>query len=539
MSFLFGPIKKPLFLYLFLLNFISNYGIHVYLSDGKSICYMGMLAALMAYVEVSMYLLSHVRWLQIIWLSFLVIIHNLLIISDYFLNIHFHMALGQDAIDVLSETNYIEIKNFVNTYLTFSSVTLWIALMLILNYVILKVSLYLSHIRVIRIIMSCCVLIGVGISVICIYNFVVYRDGKSIPQCQTTTRVGYAFYILHQRMQQIVKLQDVCKLTKAECTLTNSPTVVLVIGESHSVYHSSLYGYEKQTMPCLQKRVNDSILYVFDNVVSTSCGTHKAMLSVFSLDSLGVGFEETPLFPACFKAAGYKSFMYDNQYFVGQGVNFLSNADLSSVLFDERNTERYQYDMDMINKMHVENSPALYVIHLWGQHYTYSERSPTNYRYYNLDDYDKNRWTEEQRGIIAHYDNATRYVDKVLDEIIRRFEDKNCCIVYLSDHGEEIYDLSDFMGHGNAEHSANLDYQIRVPLLIWTSRSYSRPEIVAKLPTLQHIPVTTDDVSHLLIDLAGIQTPSFEPSRSVVNENYNKNKKRIVLNSINYEYYKP
>jgi heptose-I-phosphate ethanolaminephosphotransferase len=127
----------------------------------------------------------------------------------------------------------------------------------------------------------------------------------------------------------------------------------------------------------------------------------------------------------------------------------------------------------------------------------------------------------------------------MIDEIIRRFVDKNCCIVYLSDHGEEIYDLSDFMGHGNAEHSANLDYQIRVPLLIWTSRSYSRPEIVAKLPTLQHIPVTTDDVSQLLIDLAGIQIPSFEPSRIVVNENYNKNKKRIVLNSINYEYYKP
>lgn len=539
MRLLLVPIKKPLFLYLFLLNFISNFGIHVYLNDWKSIFCMVMLAALIAYIEVAIYMLVRMRWLQIIWLSLVVIIHNLLIISDYFLNIHFHMALGQDAIDILAETNYIEIKNFIGTYLPFSSVAFWVFLILILNYVIHKVSLYFSRFNVMRNIMLCCVLIGGGISVACIYNFVVYHDGMSIPQFQTTTRVGYAFYILNQRMQQVVKLQDVCNNTKAECTLANTPTVVLIIGESHNVYHSSLYGYEKQTMPCLQKRVNDSTLYVFDNVVSSSCGTHKAMLSIFSLDSLGVGFEETPLFPACFKAAGYKTFMYDNQYFVGEGVNFLSDAELSSILFDERNTERYQYDMDMINKIHLIDSPALYIIHLWGQHYTYSERYPPDYKYYHPDDYDKDRWTEEQREVIAHYDNATRYVDKVLDEIICRFEDKNCCIVYLSDHGEEIYDLSDFMGHGNAERSANLNYQIRVPLLIWTSPSYSQPEIVAKLPDLLHTPITTDDVSHLLLDLAGIQTSSFDPSRSVVNKKYNKNKIRIVLNSINYDSYKP
>ena len=539
MKVLLDPIKTPLFFYLFILNTVSNYGIHVYLNDWKSISCMVMLAALMAYFEVTIYMLVRMKLLQMMWLSCIVIIHNLFIISDYFLNIQFHMALGQDVIDILSETSYVEIKNFIDTYLSFSSVALWIAFMLILNFVVLKVSLYLSRISVTKIIMSCCVLIGVWVSVICIYNFVIYRNGKSIPQCQTTTRVGYALYILHQRMQQIENLKDVCKQTKAECRLDDAPTVVMVIGESHNVYHSSLYGYEKQTMPCLQKRVNDSTLHVFDNVVSPASGTHKAMLSIFSLDSLGVGFEEIPLFPACFKAAGYKTFMYDNQYFVGQGVNFLSDADLSNLLFDERNTERYQYDMGMINNMHIIAPPALYVIHLWGQHYTYSERYPPDYKCYHPDDYDKDRWTEEQREVIAHYDNATRYVDKVLDEIICRFEDKNCCIVYLSDHGEEIYDLSDFMGHGNAERSANLNYQIRVPLLIWTSPSYSQPEIVAKLPDLLHTPITTDDVSHLLLDLAGIQTSSFEPSRSVVNKKYNKNKIRIVLNSINYDSYKP
>ena len=98
--------------------------------------------------------------------------------------------------------------------------------------------------------------------------------------------------------------------------------------------------------------------------------------------------------------------------------------------------------------------------------------------------------------------------------------------MYLSDHGEEIYELSNYIGHGSAEHSSDLKYQIRVPFLIWTSKSYSRPEIVERLSSLQHIPITTDDVSHLLIDLAGIQTPGFKPTRSTVNSRYNRNKRR-------------
>lgn len=90
------------------------------------------------------------------------------------------------------------------------------------------------------------------------------------------------------------------------------------------------------------------------------------------------------------------------------------------------------------------------------------------------------------------------------------------------------------MGHGNAEYSSDLNYQIRVPFMIWTSRTYSQPEIVAKLSSIQHLPITTDDVSHLLLDLAGIQTPCFEPKRSAVNECYDRQKDRIVLNSIKY-----
>ena len=53
----------------------------------------------------------------------------------------------------------------------------------------------------------------------------------------------------------------------------------------------------------------------------------------------------------------------------------------------------------------------------------------------------KESWlTEEMRDDIAHYDNATRYNDHVLEQIIRLYEGQRTVVVYLSDHGEEVYD---------------------------------------------------------------------------------------------------
>ena len=123
----------------------------------------------------------------------------------------------------------------------------------------------------------------------------------------------------------------------------------------------------------------------------------------------------------------------------------------------------------------------------------------------------------------------------MLDQIICRFEKQNSCVIYLSDHGEEIYELSDYLGHGNAEHRKDMSYQVRVPFMIWTSPSFSRPDIKEMIKESRHLPIMTDDVSHLLLDIAGIRCDGFRPTRSVINPKYNKKKPRIVLNSIDYD----
>ena len=534
-NWIFKPVSGKFFLFLFVLNLISNYVVLKY--DDSLFAYLGVLflSAFFAYVESAIYCLLVNRWLKKIYSFIVVTIHNLLIVCEYFLLVNFQMSIGQDAIDILAETNPVEIDNFVQTYISPGLIIVVLLLIVLLNVVIYYVVKSLSKL----VIQKVCILLavfGLGVLCLCGYNYLKYRDGLSIPQFTTITRAGYAMYIMKNRALQIRQIEKVCKSLEAEQTTKKTPMVVVVIGESASVYHSSLYGYDKLTNPLLKQYEDEGTLFLFDNVVSLFDGTHGSMRAVFSLDSLGVDFANQPLFPACFKAVNYKTLMYDNQYFVGSGITFLTDKALSETMFDYRNTQRYQYDGELVDDIQVSDSVALYVIHLMGQHYTYSQRFPKGYVRFTPKDYNHNI-EEEKRQIIADYDNATLYNDYVLDKILKLFRNYYCCLFYFSDHGEEVYELRDYMGHGNAEHSPNLNYQIRVPLMVWFSPSFysANEELARKMREAQHYPICTDDIGHAIIDVAGINTPYFAPTRSFVNSKFNKSRHRIVLNSIDYD----
>ena len=128
------------------------------------------------------------------------------------------------------------------------------------------------------------------------------------------------------------------------------------------------------------------------------------------------------------------------------------------------------------------------------------------------------------------------YNDYVLNEIIKKFENLNCVVLYMSDHGEEVFELGDFMGHGGAGYHKNINYLVRVPFWIWMSPQYkkSHTDMLENIYKAKHQPGITDDISHLLLDLAGIKTSFFSPARSIVNSEYDASKPRVVLNSITY-----
>lgn len=480
------------------------------------------------------------KWLSKAYLVLMSGGHIFLILCDYFCLFYFQTTLTQEKIDIIRETNPVETLEFLHTYLSFGLIISIIFGIAILVLLLIRLAAILSYFRKLSIVFSILSLCGVAVWTFMAFSYILFRDGFAIPQYTSITRILYSYKVSKGREGDIVKLCAVCKKVKGSSTFDDKPNVIVLIGESSSVYHSELFGYDHHTTPKLKQLENQGSLIAFDDVVSADDHTHGAMQSIFSLDSMGTAFCSTPLFPAVYKNSMYKVHCYDNQYFVG-GNNFLSSPELSKIMFTDRNETNFRYDEELIKSIKIVDNASLYVVHLLGQHYTYSMKYPNSWDKFKAKDYDANRWNEHQRELIAQYDNATLYNDFVISSLIQKFKDTNTILIHFSDHGEEVFELRDYNGHGNAPLSPNIKYQIRVPLFIWMSDRYKKlhKDIYEKALASKHVPIITDDISHTILGIGGISTKWYKSSRDFLSNNYNAKKHRIVLHKIDYDAYEP
>lgn len=77
--------------------------------------------------------------------------------------------------------------------------------------------------------------------------------------------------------------------------------------------------------------------------------------------------------------------------------------------------------------------------------------------------------------------------------------------------------------------------------MMWMSDTFikNHKDVYDKAVANKHIPIITDDVSHTILSLGGIKTSWYNPQRDFLNNKYNRAKRRIVLNSIDYDSYSP
>lgn len=461
------------------------------------------------------------------------------ILIQFYLEYQFNQRFSLSTYLLLYNTHIDEIKNFLLAYISAPLILYIVLAFILLAFIITKASKLLGGLGKKMVISGTCVaFIGGCFMLFCGLSLKISSNAYGITKYSIfTSLASYVTTVSHERAEMARLEETGTRIEGVKTKWQDKPDVVLVIGESCSVYHSSLYGYEKNTFPNLARWRDDGHLFVFNDAVSITDFTLTAMESIYSLEEYKAGnFYNYTLFPYVFKKAGYKRFLFDNQYFIGEENTFMADLKLSDSMFNERNKQRCQYDGDMITELVVNNAPSLYIIHLYGQHYTYSERYPKEQQEFRADQYDVNRWDKSQREIIAHYDNATRYFDSVCGQVIEKFSSKNCCIVFLSDHGEEVYDVDGFMGHGTTMTTKDKNYQLRVPMAVFYSDEYQKlhPEIVENTKKSLNKKVLTDDAAQLLLELGGIDHPLFAPERSVINNAY-REKHRVVMGSIDFD----
>ena len=370
-------------------------------------------------------------------------------------------------------------------------------------------------------------------------------------------RMVFSLYANRLASQQITQLMAATEKVQVDSCSFRSPQIVLIIGESFNKYRSQLYGYDKPTTPRQLKRMQDSTLIAFTDVVAPWNLTSFVFKHVFSLHAIGDEGDwcDVPMFPEVFRKAGYHVTFITNQFLpkAGEAVYdfsggfFLNHPQLSEQLFDTRNSRLHRYDEGVLqdyDALKEHDAHQLTIFHLMGQHVDYRGRFPVKTRRkFTPADYPDKKLAPKRLQINADYDNAVLYNDSIVDEIIRRFEHQNAIVIYMPDHGEECFNSMDYFGRN---HSATIDYRLareefEIPFWIWASEKYrqTHPYGWEAVKRYCHRPYMTDLLPHTLMFLGGIHTKDYRKEYDVLNNAYNEKRPRLLKNSVDYNGLRP
>lgn len=369
-------------------------------------------------------------------------------------------------------------------------------------------------------------------------------------------RLAFSIYANQLTANQVQKLIRAANHVQVDSCKFTSPEIVLIIGESYNRHHSQQYGYVKKTTPRQVKRERTGRLVKFTDVVSPWNLTSFVFKNLFSMHVVGQEGEwcDYPLFPELFRKAGYHVTFITNQFlpkakeavYDFSGGFFLNNPTLSKAQFDTRNDKLHTYDEELLadyERLKAEDGDHnLTIFHLVGQHVNYRQRTPRKNRRFTGDEYRelKPHLSDHERTVLADYDNAVLYNDSVVDEIIRRFEQKEAIVIYVPDHGEECYegDLHFYC----RMHSATIDSRLAhaefdIPFWIWCSKKYVRRhrQIFRQIKAARNKRFMTDALPHLLVYLAGIHSKDYHPEYNLIAPEYNEMRPRILKGTTDYD----
>ncbi len=366
---------------------------------------------------------------------------------------------------------------------------------------------------------------------------------KGIPHFAQVSISFYEKFNLYREARKETKVKRVeAKLPDMD----KSQTFVLILGESCNRNHMSLYGYSKKTTPKLANRKD---LIVFDNVVSPYSNTLSSVLTILSESNLENNIEITKGIDIIdmFSAAGFKTYWLSNQSPIGiwdnlvtvfgnksdskKFVNLSSNSSFEATYTPSYDAKLFE---PFAKALQEKYKRKFIIIHLMGNHSSYSKRYPSEFDVFYGNDHKSNT--------IAEYDNAIIYNDFVVDSLLKILQLNNSTnndmlssAIYLSDHGENVYDELDRVGHDYSKILPKSN--VEIPFIVWLSKSY-RKEFEDKSTIIEsniHKPFVSDDLFHAILDLNNINSPILDKQRSIFSKMFNDKRKRFLEDKNDYD----
>lgn len=352
--------------------------------------------------------------------------------------------------------------------------------------------------------------------------------------------VGYFEYREQLRSMQflLTRASNVPPLTNLKAANDQPATLVLVIGESTNRQRMSLYGYPRETTPKLNE-MKDA-LYTFTNVIGPRPYTIETLQQVltFADQNEPNRYMNTPTIMNLMKQAGYKTFWITNQQTMTARNTLLTafskQTDQQFYLNNNRSQNAKQYDDVVFEPFkQVLKDPSdkkFIVVHLLGTHMKYEYRYSKAFAKFKGRDQAPD-WVKDGNELDAYnsYDNAVLFNDHVVSTLIdltsQQSQNKNSLLLYLSDHGEEVFDEKEAHFKGRNE-AAPTSAMYTVPFIMWASPAWKVQHDTLINAALDR-PFISSSLIHTWAELADINFDELDRSKSIINRAY-KPRPRLI-----------
>jgi heptose-I-phosphate ethanolaminephosphotransferase len=416
-----------------------------------------------------------------------------------------HITYTKEFINIIAGTNPEEASEFFATYLNAKAVVLilsTIALLMLLIFLLKRFiphSCRLYHLIKFRISLISLLLISVPL-------VIRYADTFSYFQSPIGLIKSFSGY---DKVTAIKPTNPSLNVSEE----ADIPTIVVVIGESHSKMHSSIYGYTQDTNPRLAA-MPDSLLHIFKNVESADLHTIGAFRRFMTTaDNNDVDCYNTPNIIEIAKKAGYYTTWISNQSKAGiydNKITIFANL-CDSVVWNGNcltGLNKCETDDQLLPIIKRYNSPArknMIFIHLMGSHFDFKSRYTDNFDKFKPTDY--HDIPANQREITAEYDNSILFNDYIVSSLFNIFSDRDAVMLYFSDHGMDIfYTEADYFGHAIASNDKSAHFSSQIPFVIYTSSKFNRNHADLKdmIERSTNIHFNTNDLPYMLMQIMNV-----------------------------------
>ena len=419
---------------------------------------------------------------------------------------------------LLLESNPDEIKEFSSAYVSLP-IVLFILILVIFFFKIRKIH-FKNHFKYRNVIS----IVGVVLTI-----FILKFSGLIESNAYHNMVRGTYGYL---DLQNSIKFSNNLKKEDINITLKNE-VLVVVLGESTARRHMQIYGYKRETTPKLNAIKN--ALYVYDNVISTDVFTLKSVPKIITSIDIETNNEFNIHIVELFNAAGYDTYWLSNQRPISYHDNAISKIASSSKWFKFYNhlKDKHALVLDEVllpdyQKILKKTGKKVIFIRLIGTHFDYNKRYPKAYNRFALHD----EGVSKEDVMNDEYDNAVLYNDYIVSELIRLLEVQNqkSALLYVSDHGENIYDDTDFFGRSEEVLTKSM---FEIPFILWTSKYFEYPDDFIYKPNRKFMADHTfESIGHVF----GVAHKTMNSQRSIFSSSF-ENRTRKVIDKIDFDTY--